>query len=162
MKYVRCLEKKILCDDAKAWCQIFYPIFEYELSYECKHLSLFIIAYNDNLTIIAFNLKFMFLHASVVSKTQNVLLQWIVLSFFQIFTFSPKKYQLILSYWSCQIKFLFLIKQFVSHRINIKIKMETLLVKEVENLLETNYNIRTKIESASDSQRYQIIGNKLT
>ena len=40
--------------------------------------------------------------------------------------------------------------------------METLLVKEVENLLETNYNIRTKIEGASDSQRYQIIGNKLT
>ena len=56
----------------------------------------------------------------------------------------------------------FLIKPFVSQRIEIKIKMETLLVKEVENLLETNYNIRTKIEGASDSQRYQIIGNKLT
>ena len=40
--------------------------------------------------------------------------------------------------------------------------METLLVKEVENLLEANYSIRTKIEGASDSQRYHIIGNKLT
>ena len=40
--------------------------------------------------------------------------------------------------------------------------METLLVKEVENLLEANYSIRTKIEGASESQRYQIIGNKLT
>ena len=40
--------------------------------------------------------------------------------------------------------------------------METLLVKEAENLLEANYSIRTKIEGASDSQRYIIIGNKLT
>ena len=39
--------------------------------------------------------------------------------------------------------------------------MDTLLVKEVESLLETNYHIHTKIEDATDSQRYQIIGNRI-
>ena len=39
--------------------------------------------------------------------------------------------------------------------------METLLVKEVESLLETNYHIDIKIEDASDNQRYQIIGTEI-